>query len=462
MNVATERASGAVESAADITTPVVAPRRRRTAIVVWIVIIAALVVVGFAGGSLANSSQWEPSGRLDPESAGPDGTRALARILADHGVDVRITTSRDEAARLLGGGGATLATTDSPYLSDEAMAALLDAATRHGDDVVLLSPSARSLETLFPGARSAGVAPASALDPACTLPVAESAGAVTLRTLFDPEASGATVCYPRGERAGLLTKEINDSRASVIDARGVLSNDALATTGNAALGIGLLGARETLVWYVPSAADSDLAGADPPSIPDLTPAWVSPLLVLCLFAGVVAMLWRARRFGPLVSERMPVSVRASETMQGRARLYADGDDATHAAELLREGSRERIARSLGLQRAGARTGSATSAAHATTVADAAAALLGVAPAGVRALLIGPGPYDRAGLMLLSDGLRDLEIGVARARSASTSPAPSSAAPAAPTDTPRTPRTPPKKATPTNSTSTTDPGERHDG
>ena len=38
-------------------------------------------------------------------------------------------------------------------------------------------------------------------------------------------------------------------------------------------------------------------------------------------ALVLAALWRARRLGPLVAERLPVVVRAAETVEGHARLY---------------------------------------------------------------------------------------------------------------------------------------------
>ena len=56
-----------------------------------------------------------------------------------------------------------------------------------------------------------------------------------------------------------------------------------------------------------------------------------PVIVLLLTAGLAAAIWRGRRFGPLVPERLPVTVRAAETTEGRARLYAHARDAVYSA-----------------------------------------------------------------------------------------------------------------------------------
>ncbi len=109
----------------------------------------------------------------------------------------------------------------------------------------------------------------------------------------------------------------------------------------------LLGRHPTLVWYMPGIGDSDLADSNP-SLGELTPPWVSPVIVLLLLAGVAAAIWRGRRFGPLVSERLPVTVRAAETTEGRGRLYAHARDALHAADQLRIGALGRLSRLLGL------------------------------------------------------------------------------------------------------------------
>jgi hypothetical protein len=174
----------------------------------------------------------------------------------------------------------------------------------------------------------------------------------------------------------------------------------LAADGNAALGIALMGTQPRVVWYMPTIEDTDLADGEP-TLGDITPPWVTPTILLLLVAGAVAILWRGRRFGPLVAENLPVSVRAAETTEGRARLYARSRDAAHALDSLRVGTLDRLARLLGL-------GPAT---QATEIADAAAQRIGAQPALVRDILIDAIPSTDADLVAGSDRLRDLEAAV---------------------------------------------------
>ena len=59
-------------------------------------------------------------------------------------------------------------------------------------------------------------------------------------------------------------------------------------------------------------------------------------------AVVLVAVWRGRRLGPVVTEPLPVIVRAGETVMGRARLYAAARARSTAAAALREGSRARL------------------------------------------------------------------------------------------------------------------------
>ena len=131
-------------------------------------------------------------------------------------------------------------------------------------------------------------------------------------------------------------------RVSAVDGRTLFANESLAENGNAALALNLMGRHPRVVWYVPSLTDTDLTGD--PTLGELTPPWVSPVIVLLLVAGIAAGVWRGRRFGPLVPERLPVTVRASETTEGRARLYARSRDAVHALDQLRVSALGRLAR----------------------------------------------------------------------------------------------------------------------
>ena len=69
---------------------------------------------------------------------------------------------------------------------------------------------------------------------------------------------------------------------------------------------------------------------------------------MLVLVALGAVFWRSRRVGPLVVENLPVVVRASETMEGRARLYERSNSRLHALDALRVGTVARLARTCGL------------------------------------------------------------------------------------------------------------------
>lgn len=366
------------------------PRRR---LLGWLAIVIAVVLVALAALTLAGSG-WAPRDALDPESTGPTGTRALARVLAEQGVEVRV--ARDRAAALSAlDEEATLVLPDAPGLSDQSFQQLADAA----DDVVLLEPRARTLRLLLPGSRPAGSAGTDELAPECAFPAAQRAGAVVGGSLTSPGET-AVGCYPEGDAFALVTAEAEGRTVRALDGRAMLTNEVLDRAGNASLALSVVGSRPTVVWYVPSVGDTDI-GAAAPTLGELTPEWVTPVLVLLAITAGAAAFWRGRRFGPLVVENLPVTVRASETTAGRARLYAHSRDRAHALDQLRLGALERISRALGL------------AAHAdeSAVADAAAARLNADRVGVRSILIDRIPRSDRELVELAEQLRDIEARV---------------------------------------------------
>ncbi len=373
--------------------PVASGRRRR--ITAWVVIAAVLIGVGIVGSLLAGTGEWTERDVLDPESAGPSGTRALIEILREHGVEVVIARDRAAAESALAAGDATLAVADAPYLSDEGLTAVTDAAA----DVVLIDPRSRTLRLLLPGSTAYGVGPGEVVDPGCDVADATRSGGIAPGAIYQPGGQTET-CYPTGGAFGLLIQERTGGRAAAVDGRAVFTNEHLAEAGNAALAVNLLGRHPTLVWYMPSITDSDLAAGDP-TLGELTPPWVSPVIVLLLSAGVAAAIWRGRRFGPLVAERLPVTVRAAETTEGRARLYAHARDAVHAADQLRIGALVRLGRMLGLGPS----------ASAPEIADAAAARTGFDRGAVRGILIDELPRTDADLVDLDRRLRSLETAV---------------------------------------------------
>lgn len=125
---------------------------------------------------------------------------------------------------------------------------------------------------------------------------------------------------------------------------------------------------------------------------------MTPLAVLLVLVALGAMFWRSRRVGPLVVENLPVVVRSSETMRGRARLYERAGARLHALDALRIGTVSRLATACGLSRL----------ASVDEVADAVAARTGRDRAEVAGILIHRIPQNDAELVRLSDELLQLE------------------------------------------------------
>lgn len=371
---------------------------RRSRVAGWLGIGILLVAVGTVGALIAAGGQWGQKEPLDPTSAAPDGTRALVQILQQQGVSVTVTSSRADAIATLAAAPATLVLPDAPALSDAALGDLAAA----GQDVVLIDPRSRSLRLLADDARAVGVADDALVAPACVLGAADRSGDIRPRTVF--AASGVESCYPAAGGWGLLVAARDGGgRVAAVDGAALFTNDALAEDGNAALALNLLGSHPQVVWYLPTLADSDLSPSDP-TLGELTPPWVSPVIVLLIVAAVGAALWRGIRFGPLVAERMPVSVRGEETSIGRAYLYERADDLPHVAGLLRRATTVRVARLLAL--------AGTSSPEEVAVAVSAAT--GIPGDRVRDILHGPDPSSRRDLAALAEKLHDLEVAVREA------------------------------------------------
>jgi hypothetical protein len=359
----------------------------------WVAIAAAVIVFALLIGALSFGAP-DARGDLDPESAKESGTLALAELLRDQGVQITVTRTRADAVGALRG-DSTLVMADPFSLSDEAVADLVEPAAH----TVFLSSSSRLLR-LFDLGENAAPPASGALEARCDLPELARVGAVQPDRFFSP-ADGVTGCFAADGAAGLLVDESDDVRTVLLEGSGLLSNEHLAENGNAALGLALLGQTDHVVWYVPSFADTDMEAQTPDTLATLTPPWVTPAILLLLLAGIVAGISRGQRFGPLVTETLPVTVRASETMHGRARLTAKAGDSAHAASALREGTLRRLAMRMGLS---ARSTPAQ-------VADAASDRLRIPRGSLHDLLAGPPPANDSELVDTARRLADLEAAV---------------------------------------------------
>ncbi|MFJ9596617.1 DUF4350 domain-containing protein [Streptomyces virginiae] len=371
---------------------------RRTAAVLAVLAAGAVILAALNSGTR--------HGHLDPRSADPTGSRAVAELLKERGVTTRVVTTAREAADATGP-RTTLLVTDPDRLGAGQRSAIRSAIDLSGGRTVLLAPGDHSLSDLSPGVRTEGDAGSDDLDPRCALPAATSAGRAgtggDLR--YTTALPGATACYPSGGHPTLLVLPTGTTGGDTVllGSETILLNESLAEQGNASLALQLLGSRPDLVWYLPSLADSDPGtgpGDQDKSLLELIPAGWSWALLQLFLAAALAALWRARRLGPLVTEKLPVAIRASEATEGRARLYRKAGARDRAATVLRAATRERLAALVGVP--------PTRAHEPAVLVPAVSARLTGEPRDVAALLFGTTPSDDAALVALADHLDALE------------------------------------------------------
>ena len=108
----------------------------------------------------------------------------------------------------------------------------------------------------------------------------------------------------------------------------------------------LAGTHPRMIWYAPQISEGDSDGGA--SILDLIPDQVTWIVLQLCLVVVLLGLWQGRRIGPLVAEQLPVVVRASETVEGRGRLYRSRRARDRAAEALRTAALQRMLPRLGL------------------------------------------------------------------------------------------------------------------
>jgi hypothetical protein len=132
---------------------------------------------------------------------------------------------------------------------------------------------------------------------------------------------------------------------TILGDENLITNGAILDADNAAIALHLFGQTNRLIWYVPTVADIAASDATSRSI---APDWFKPGLVLAASAVVLLCLWRGRRLGPLVTEPLPVVVRAVETTESRGRMYRSSRDRTRALSVLQLATTRRLAAYLGL------------------------------------------------------------------------------------------------------------------
>jgi hypothetical protein len=355
-----------------------------------------------AGIAIAAIGSGDKHGRLDPRAADPLGSRAVAQLLKNHDVSVHVATTLHGVVSAAGPDSTLLVTT--PDLLDDAQQRTLHPAiATSGGRTVLLEAGPASVRVLAPGVGTGVPTEVSSSSPHCGFAAARGAGtADTGGVRYTTRLPGSDSCYPVAGGSALV--RIPDAHAGdtvLLGSADILYNDHLDKRGNASLALQLLGSRPHLIWYLPSLSDATTsAGGGENAFLDLIPSgWLWGSLQL-LIAAVLAALWRARRLGPLVPERLPVAVRAAEATEGRARLYRSTRSRDRAAAVLRAATRERLAPLLGIRPAEAH--------DPETLTPAVSVRLPGTHLDLSFLLFGPEPSDDMALVRLADELDALE------------------------------------------------------
>jgi hypothetical protein len=361
----------------------------------WRAPIGVAVFLVLAAVLLAIVSGGSPSRPLDPADPSPDGGRALAQLVRDRGVDV--VPVHD----VIGSSVSTGSTVFVPDPTSLTRADLQFLAARTSS-LVVVAPTDRELQalgvvaTLIPHAGETGT-----LQARCGYPAAAVAGAIQ----YDGDTYAAPAaqeeCYSNGVTAGLFVYDTGSTEVVVLGSARTFSNDWLDSEGDAALGLGLLSRSDRLLWVVPRPPTQAPADTKPKGLLELLPDRVLWAALQLLLAVVLLALWRARRIGPVVAEPLPVVVRATETVEGRARLLRAAHARDTASDALRSATAERLRDRLGL----------AADAAAPAVVESVARHSGWRAADVEQVLYGPPPADDGDLLRLSRELDQLDRAV---------------------------------------------------
>ncbi|OBK98566.1 hypothetical protein A5645_02175 [Mycobacterium asiaticum] len=356
----------------------------------WRGVLLALAALTVVAAITTYLTAPRPGGTMDPEATSPSGGHALVALLRDGGVEVVVANTVADVER-----GARpdtlLLIAQTQYLTDNT---LLGRLADVPGDLLLVDPTTRARTALTPKLR-VGAPDEFGNEPNCPLPQANRAGAVNFGPTDAYRAKGdldLVSCY-----GGALVSYREQGRTvTVVGSSHFMTNDGLLEEGNAALAMNLAGARPRVIWYAPQRAE----GHSTPhgSIFDLIPENVTWIVWQLWLVVILVALWKGRRLGPLVAEELPVVVRASETVEGRGRLYRSRRARDRAAEALRTATLQRLLPRLGLGP------SAAPAAVVMTVAE----RCGATPDLVQYHLFGPPPANDGDLLQLARALDDIE------------------------------------------------------
>lgn len=309
------------------------------------------------------------------ENTDLDGYAALTSVLDDHNVQLQRAYSAEAARDMMAQDpDAGVVVLLRGFMPEDRFTDQLADEWETGREVLWISEETWLLDEaleadLSPGPRippsTGGGAETLETGQGCRHPAAQAAESIS--------ASGGSLhadtgCFPVEEDAFVLSETAHGLAFTAPEA---FTNHNITRQGNAALALGLFGAEaepsdaQQLIWYTPSGADT--VGAQQWGSPlDYLPGWLWPLVWWLIICAAVALLVASRRYGPVISEPVPVVVPAAEASVGRGRLYQRANAVAETAEVLRSAHLIRLSRLLRLGRS----------AEAAQIAEAAARTIG--------------------------------------------------------------------------------------
>ncbi len=365
-------------------------------LVLVLILVAIAAVIGGPG-------RKEP---LDPASAAPTGSKALAQVLRAQGVQVTVAHTAGDLSRRPSDTATTVVLTRGGLLGVQSLRQIARSSAGAGS-LVLIAPATPVLQALgIPVRAVPGPSSRAPIDAECTtspyrgLIFAAEPGS---RAYTSTSGQGCVRSDDGGDVIRTLPAIPGLRPAvTVIGSDSLMRNSTITDGDNAAFALRALGSHRSLTWV---AVDPAHADADPVAATDASPwpRWTFPALSLVCVCVVLLMLWRGRRLGPLVTEPLPVVVPAVETTRSRGQLYRRARDTARTAEVLRIASRHRIARYLGL----------APSTDPTQLCSQAAQAAALDPARVRALLVEAPVLDDDELVRTAQELQTLERQVRR-------------------------------------------------
>lgn len=302
-------------------------RRHRTAILLAAFVVAVVVIAVVAGQRPGTTVP------LDPDNAGPDGARALARVLERQDVEVTVARGAEALESQPVTGQTTVVVTSAEQLGESTLNRLRTH-TRAGEVVLVDPPDWLTTDLAGP---PTPVFPRERVTASCSDPRFSGLEIHTDEAL----AFEGPGCFDHAEGSLLVSPA---EGLTLWGAGQVLSNEQVLRADNSATALRLLGGGSALIWYVPDVRD--LTGGDTLPLSETLPRWILPGLWVLALSGLALVGWRIRRLGALSVEPIPVVVKAVETTLARGRLYQRAGDRGHAAQALRTASTQRLARRL--------------------------------------------------------------------------------------------------------------------